>query len=255
MAVVILTSAGHAPGVTTTAIGLTLVWPRRVTLVDCDRVPTQGVLGGYLQGVDPGSRGLANLLQAHRERRPLEPVLAADRLPLGPPGEVDRGFIPGFPHPGVVGLFTPAWPELAMALAAEEGDVVVDAGRLGVDGLPTPMTGVADRVLVVTGTSLVSLVALRLYLPGLIDAIGAQRLGLVLVGEHRPYSAGEITAQFGLGVVGSVEWNPKLAAVFSHGADGGRRLSVSRYLKDLERLSTTLSTDLARTRQLIEAGR
>ena len=36
MAVVVLASAGHAPGVTTTALGLALTWPRSALLVDAD---------------------------------------------------------------------------------------------------------------------------------------------------------------------------------------------------------------------------
>ena len=68
MAVIVLASAGHAPGVTTTALGLALAWPREVLLVDADRTPTQAVLAGYLRGERPGQHGLGRLLQAVRER-------------------------------------------------------------------------------------------------------------------------------------------------------------------------------------------
>ena len=71
MAVVVLCSAGHSPGVSTTALGLALTWPNEVLLVDADRTPTQSVLAGYLRGERPGQRGFGRLLQAARERRPM----------------------------------------------------------------------------------------------------------------------------------------------------------------------------------------
>ena len=36
MAIIVLTSAGGSPGVTSTALGLSLTWPRPVLLADCD---------------------------------------------------------------------------------------------------------------------------------------------------------------------------------------------------------------------------
>ena len=171
MAIVVLCSAGHAPGVTTTALGLALAWPRPVLLVDADRTPTQSVLAGYLRGERPGHRGLGGLLQALRERRPFEAAIEAETVGLPPllNGAQPR-FLAGFPHPGVVGLFAGAWPDFVSALAAQPGDVLIDAGRVGPEGLPLPLVREADLVLVVSRTTLVSLAALRLYLPALKDA-------------------------------------------------------------------------------------
>ena len=114
MAVVVLCSAGHSPGVSTTALGLALTWPNEVLLVDADRTPTQSVLAGYLRGERSGHHGLGGLLQAWRERRPFGEVIGAEAIDL--PQLVARDepvrFLPGFPHPGVVGLFGGAWPDL-----------------------------------------------------------------------------------------------------------------------------------------------
>ena len=138
MAVVVLASAGHAPGVTTTALGLALTWPRSALLVDADRTPTQAVLAGYLRGAHPGQHGLGRLLQAAREQRPLAEVVDAELLELPPVPATGRAarFLPGFPHPGVVGLFGATWPDLMAVLAARPGDVLIDAGRIGAEGLP-----------------------------------------------------------------------------------------------------------------------
>ena len=152
MAVVVLTSAGHAPGVTTTALGLALAWPRPVLLVDADRTPTQAVLAGYLRGEHPGQRGLGRLLQAVRERRGIAEVLDDETIELPPLLASDEPprLLPGFPHPGVVDLFATAWPDLMAALTARDGDVLIDAGRIGAEGLPAAVTQRADLVLVVT---------------------------------------------------------------------------------------------------------
>ena len=46
-----------------------------------------------------------------------------------------------------------------------------------------------------------------------------QQLGVVVVGEGRPYSAREVAGALGVSLTGSVEWAPSSAAVFSEGAD------------------------------------
>ena len=56
MAVVLLASATGSPGVTTTALGLALAWPRHCLVADCDRDPSQAVQAGYLRGMEPEAR-------------------------------------------------------------------------------------------------------------------------------------------------------------------------------------------------------
>jgi cellulose biosynthesis protein BcsQ len=240
MTVIVLTSAGHSPGVTTTALGLTLCWPRPVLLVDADPHPSQSVLAGYLQGEDPYGRGLAAVLSAHRERRPLSAVLPEAVLELTPDEAVPRQFLPGFVNPGMVDLFAAAWPEFAAALAGSGVDVLIDAGRLGGRGLPPALAEFADSVLVVTRTSLVDLVALRLLLPTVTDSLPAERAGLVLVGPDRPYTAKEIGTQFGLEVTAAIDWAPAEARVWSHGDPATRRFARGAYLRSVHRSAEAL---------------
>jgi hypothetical protein len=239
--VLLLTSAGHAPGATALGVALALTLPPPVLLVDANREPDQSVLAGYLQGVEPGGRGLGGLLQTHRERRPLASCLDANTIPLAGEG---RAFLPGFAHPGMVSLFASAWDELADALDAAAGIVLVDAGRVTPDGLPPLAAGCAG-VAVVTGSRLVDLAALRLYLPLVVGAVGEERVGLVVSGPGRPYGSGEIGHRFGVPVWGKLAWRPAEAAVFASGEPEPRRLMTGAYLEDVRTLGTALAGRLS----------
>ena len=251
MSVIVLTSAGHAPGVTTTAVGFALSWPRPVLLVDADPHPSQAVLAGHLQGEDPYGRGLTALLSAHRERRALVPLLDEVALDLAPGDPISRRFLPGFVNPGTVELFAAAWPEFSAALAGTSSDVLVDAGRVGARGLPPALAESADLGLTVTRTSLVDLVALRLHLPVLADVLPPERLGLTLIGPDRPYTAKEIHSQFELEVMASIGWAPEQARVWSHGDAPTRRFRTGGYLRGVRRACDQLVDRLAARSELI----
>ncbi|MGC3995155.1 MAG: hypothetical protein QM779_13745 [Propionicimonas sp.] len=253
MSVLLLTSAGHAPGVTALGVALAVTWPEPVLFVDANREPDQTVLAGHLQGSDPGGRGLGGLLQAHRERRPLAACLDAMTVPLADGG---RDFLPGFSHPGMVALFGPAWTELARALEDAGRTVLVDAGRITPDGLPPALVAASSGVAVVTGSRLVDLAALRLYLPLVVAAAGEERVGLVVVGPGRPYGSGEIGHRFGVPVWGKVAWQPVEAGVFASGEPAPRRLLSSAYVADVRALGAVLAARATDRRALLrEPGR
>lgn len=248
MSVFLLASAGHSPGVTTLAVALATTSIGPSLLVDANPQPDQSVLAGYLQGTDPGGRGLGGFLQAHRERRPLESELSAMTISLGEPG---HDFLPGFASPGVSALFSPAWPDLAAALASESGLVVVDCGRIGGAGLPPALVKVAAGVLVVTGSRLVDLAALRLYLPEVVVAADPERVGLIVMGPGRPYGSGEISARFGVPVWAKIAWRPAEAEVFAAGEPPPRRLAAGAFLTDVRALGSTLAEHTEGHRRLI----
>jgi len=67
MALIVLASASGSPGVSTTALGLTLNWHRPVLLVDADPTGSSAVFAGYFRGTQEPTGGLINLALALRE--------------------------------------------------------------------------------------------------------------------------------------------------------------------------------------------
>jgi cellulose biosynthesis protein BcsQ len=258
MAMVLLTSAAGSPGVTTTAVGLARCWPGDTLLVDADRHPTQAVLAGFLNGSPAVGRGLTGLARVHRERRSVEHELLMHCVPLGEDTTHRRMLLPGFSHPGSPALFGPIWPELTTALTRIQTggtNIIVDCGRLG-DGLPAPLLTAADAVLVVARTSLRALAGVRLYLPQLqqrLEGLAAgTQLGLVLVGEGRPYTAKEISSQFGVAVWGSIAHQPRAARVWSEGAAPFGRFEHSALARTVR---GTIATIRSHTETAEEMGR
>ncbi|WP_051215736.1 hypothetical protein [Granulicoccus phenolivorans] len=257
MTILLLTSATGAPGVTTTALGLTLAWPRDALLVDADRTPAQAVLAGYLKGTS-GATGLGELARIHREQRTLDHELLRCCVPL-PELEVSthrRLFLPGFTGPGAAALFATVWPDLVEALDRVEAtglDVIIDAGRIG-DGLPGPLLARADRVLLLTHTSLRALAGTRLYLPQLtqraaqVSARG--EVGLLLVGEGRPYPAKEIADRFRVPVHGSLPLDPEAAALWSDGAPATRRTRGSKLARAFAALASEFGVPAPRATEV-----
>lgn len=260
MAVIVCTGGPGAPGVTTSALGLALTWHRDVLLADCDREPSQAIQAGYLRGLDHGGRGLAGLARVHRENRPLAPELWHHTVALSESGDVQRRFLPGFSLPGGVRLFDVVWPELSDVFASLDGrgvDVIVDAGSLGREGLPLPLLARADAVCFFSRTSLRALAGTRLYLPALIDQLSELPVdklhGLVLVGPDRPYSAREISAQFGVECLADVEWNPAMAAVLSDGTPEPKRFGSRNLMSQFRAAGMRLHERVSSAREVERA--
>ena len=78
MALITLTSASGSPGVTTTAVGLALCWPRPVLLVEADPTGGSAIAAGYLRGGAAPSDSLIDLAFAHRDGALLEAIPRID---------------------------------------------------------------------------------------------------------------------------------------------------------------------------------
>ena len=249
MTVVALTSARGAPGVSTAALAMTLLWPRPALLVEADAGGGSSVLAGYLRGTVDHSRGLLGLAMAHRHDE-LEQALWSQTVPLttqaaGPHGASDRWVLPGLSDAAQAPSTTRLWGPLASLLTSLERagtDVLIDAGRLGAAHAPTPLLRQADLVLLVLGTGLPAVAAARARLAVLredlavTDSTAGHRscsLGLLLVGEGRPYTAREITASLGVPVVACLSWDPASAEVLASGAAPGRRFASSAMVRSV----------------------
>ena len=142
MAILLLTSTGGSPGVTTLAVGLALTWPRPILLADCDPGAHQAILAGYLAGRSASGKGLLRVAEAHRDRRPLREVVLDQTLPLSDEQDSRRLFLPGFTKPGSAMHFGGVWEDLAEAfdrLGEVDIDVIIDCGRLGPYGPPAAL--------------------------------------------------------------------------------------------------------------------
>lgn len=244
MAIIVLTSAGGSPGVTTTGLGLALSWPRPVLLADCDRHPNQAVLAGYLRGLSAGGRGLAGLVQDYRALQPASGQRLIDQtLALEDGTDHTRRFLPGFTNSGSATLFDSYWTRFVAQLEQlDRTDVIIDAGRLPEGGLPEALLERASRVLVLTRSGLPALASLRLLLPELTDSLDddAARLGLVVVGGGRPYPAGEVSRSLAVQLVADVPWDPVTAAVLSEGELPPRKLTARPLWRGFQSLASQL---------------
>lgn len=237
MAVLVLCSATGSPGVTTTALGLALGWPRDVLLADCDRDPSQAVQAGYLRGMDHGGRGLMARWPRSTARARLWPRRSGARRSPSRVEDTRRRFLPGFASAGASRLFEHVWGALGEAFESlDEGgtDVLVDAGRVSPHGSPLGLLTVADAVLLTTRTGLRALAGVRIHRRSRTRCArfpSARDVGLVVVGPGRPYGSGEIAvAQFGVPCWAEVGWDPRSAGVLSDGDPEPRRFRDSSFL-------------------------
>ena len=197
MAVLALTSAKGAPGVSTAALAMTLLWPRAALLAECDPAGGSSVLAGYLRGTVEHSRGLLPLALAHRhdelEQALWSQTVATDRHQPGPaadgPGGPDRRWLlPGLSDAAQAPSTAALWGPLGSLLASLERtdvDVLVDAGRLGAAHAPTALLRQADLVLLVLGTSLPAVAAARARLAVLREDLAATSTAGSAPGRHR----------------------------------------------------------------------
>lgn len=257
MAILLLSSASGSPGVTTTAVGLALTWPRPVLLADCDPSAQQSVLAGYLAGQSAGGKGLLRVAEAHRDRRGLREVVIDQCLPLAADEGSTRLFLPGFARPGSAALFAGVWEELSDTFdrLGELGyDVIVDAGRLSPGGLsPALLERSAVTGLVLTST-LRAAMAARAHLPALTEQerlSTASRAGLVLVGEGEPYGRREVAQALGVGVHAVIARDPTSAAHLSDGRPRPRKFDSAPLIRSLRAASVLLATRLERSSEAV----
>ncbi len=257
MAVIALTSASGSPGVTTTAVGLALSWPRPVVLVEADPTGGSPVLAGFFRGTLAPARGLIDLALAYREGR-LEAALPQVLLPI--PGH-DAWLLPGVRGHVQARSLSPVWEPLAQALRDLDRtgqDVIVDAGRLGLTGSPEAVLYGADLTLLVMRTDLVALSGAKSWAHTLAEqslTVGAgATLGVLLVGERRPYAAADVAKVMSLPVVASLAWDPAAAAVFSDGASPPRRFDTGPLVRSLRAAQSAIHTSVPAAQAAVALG-
>lgn len=260
MAILALTSTSGSPGVTSLAVGLALAWPGSVLLADCDPGAHQAVLAGFLAGQSASGKGLLRVAEAHRDRRRLTEVIIDQAIPLAEDAEHSRTLLPGFSRPGSAGLFGAVWPDMVEAFERLDDvgiDVIVDAGRMGAQGLPQPLLDSAALVGLTLRSNLRSVMSARVHLPTLLDqgrfGTGDRSLGLVMIGSGEPYSSSEITKALGVPVLTTIANDPEPARHLSDGRPRPRKFDSSGLARSLHSAAATLSGHLQRSTEKIRS--
>ncbi|WP_277211469.1 hypothetical protein [Isoptericola croceus] len=222
---------------TTSALGLALSWPRPVVLVEADPSGSRSLAAGYFRGGQlPTSRTIVDLAVSHRQGTLIEDLPPS--LFAIPDSRVQ--VLTGPLRHSQARALELLWEPMAAAFKALERqgqDVIVDVGRLGLEGSGYKLLAAADLALLTTRTDLPGLVAAGSWVPSLrstFEQAGAlPSLGALLVGAGRPYGAGEAAKVLGLPIVSSLSWDPDTAQVYSHGTAPGRKFAGAPLNKSL----------------------
>lgn len=229
MSLYALVSPGGSAGVTTTALALTLTWPRPVILAECD--PAGGdLVAGLFAGHLAAPRGLLDVAY--------EAVRGSVAMSAGAGGQLaaidaagSRMFLAGLSDPRQAVGLTPAWPAIASVLAqavldGQPCDVIADCGRIDAGvGQPSGVLAEAAVVAVVMRATLRQISAAAPRMEMLADLLGGlERVGLLLVGGKGSHSPAEITRTLGARLLAKLPSDDRTAAVLSDGH--GRRTSL-----------------------------
>lgn len=254
MAVIALTSASGSPGVTTTALGMALLWPRPVLLVEADPTGGSGLLAGYFRGTREYVTGLIELaLTSSSIHDGLAEV--SERIE-----DTTVSFVAGTRSHTQAPALRDLWQPLSEELADLEStgqDVIVDAGRLGLVGAPEPLLANADLTLIVTRTTLPAISAVRSWADSVQRGTSDwQQSGVLVVGERQPYSSREVAHALNLPVVATLPEDPDSAAVFSRGAQPPKRIDTGVLARGLHAAIASIHSTVSRRRsELLEGAR
>lgn len=254
MAVIALASASGSPGVTTTALGLALLWPRPVLLVEADPTGGSGLLAGYFRGTREYDAGLIELALTSGS---ISDGLAEVAQPIE---GTQVTFVAGTRSHTQATALRDLWQPLSETLTELEStgqDVIVDAGRLGLTGSPEPLLAAADLTLLVTRATLPALSAVRSWADSLQrGACDWQQSGVLLVDEGQPYSAREVASVLELAVIATIAEDPEAAAVFHRGATPPRRFETGPLARSLNAAIAAIHSTITRRRtELLEGAR
>jgi hypothetical protein len=134
--------------------------------------------------------------------------------------------------------------------------VIIDCGRLVPQGLPAALLERSALTLVVVTSTLRSIMSARVRLPSLRDhpqftSTDRGHLGLIVVGEGKPYGRTEIAKALDLPVTTSIAYDPKAAAHLSDGRPRHRRFDSSPLIRSIRDASSQLSNTLQRSADLV----
>ncbi|WP_147268376.1 P-loop NTPase family protein [Spongiactinospora rosea] len=208
-------------------LALTLAWPRRILFAECDPAGGQ-VLSGYLVG-QPRGRGLAEW--AVQLRRGVDPQQALRTQILLLSDVESRAVLAGLAEPAQLSSVEPLWPSVAQTFAGISDDVIVDLGRVGGSDTALPILNRADQVLMVTRPNLPELAAAAPRLKKIKELRGPLPGPRILLTGRGPYSRKEVARTLDTEVAAHLPYDPRVAAVLSHGTGNPRNIGRSLLIR------------------------
>ena len=201
MSVIAVTSA-RSGGITTTTIALGLSWPTRSLVAECD--PAGGTVWATTHRGRRRSRGGLRAVALSARRPDFTPTefWAATQPLLDGRGHV----LTGITDPAQLPVVAAKWGWLSEAFQAlgyqqPPTDVIVDCGRLGTEGFPTPIVAAADCVLLLIQPTLADVSHAQGRVPALRAMLADGQLlkaALVCAG---PYSVARVAEAVDLDVI------------------------------------------------------
>lgn len=251
MALIVLTSANGSPGVTTAALGLALAWPRPTVLVDADPTGASAVPAGYFHGQLPPGATVMDLAMSHRQGT-LGEDLPGMLTPL-PSTNVQllRGTLAHTQARGLASIWEPLTGALR-SLESTNQDVIVDAGRLGLDGFAMPLLLAADVALLTTRSHLPALVAANSWAQTLrtsFERVGATScLRALVIGPGQPYKNRDVAKVLQIPVITSLAWDVESAEVLSRGATASRKYANAALPRSLRAAVQSIQSTVTASR-------
>jgi hypothetical protein len=218
-----------APGVTTTAMALTAVWPRPILLAECD--PSGGDLvyrfpsavGGHL---DP-RRGVLSLGIAARRGMPAQQAWEHVQKMQG-----GMDLLAGVTNAEQGAGLNTLWGPIGRLLAGlPQADVIADCGRVGVDGPVYDLLAEASLVLLISKAAIADVIRLRDRVTALSAATEQRRrparIGVLVLADPKQLNSaiGEVQhvldqAVGSAKVLGGLPDDPRGAQLFRDGQVG-----------------------------------
>lgn len=252
MALIVLTSANGSPGVTTAALGLAMAWPRPTVLVEADPTGASAIAAGYFRGGHlPTDATVVDLAMSHRQGGLVEDL---PRM-LMPIPDTHVEFLRGPLKHAQARALDSMWEPLAGVFKSLERtgqDVIVDAGRLGLEGSPMKLIAASDLTLLTTRSTLPALVAAKSWADTLREMFertgAASSLGLMIVGQGMPYGPSEVSKVLQIPVVAALAWDPTSAEVLSRGIKAPRKFEGANLSKSLRAGVQSIQSTLTASR-------
>lgn len=235
--IVSIVSGKGSPGASTTALAMTMRWPRPALLIEAD--PAGGGFAfGYAAGVDLGGRNLTGVRVAAR-RTEMVDAIWVNIVTLGEA----RWLLPGIETPRQAEAVD--YAELASALPGLGVDVIVDAGRIPAAARHDPSWAAADTVMVVMRSTLPAVHAAQTAAILAHELVGAAGPAVrsVIVGAGRPYPERDISAAMAdvAPVAGTIAFDPAAAAALVDASPQRRGFATSPLMRSAGRLARHLA--------------